>query len=100
MIQKIAIVGVAHYHANFWTQAFLKSEGVAIAGAWDNDPTRLNTFTRQHDIAAVADLVALLSRSDAVAICSETAAHPALVRAAADKGLPILCEKPLGATRE
>lgn len=97
---RIAILGVAHYHANFWTKAFLASEGVAVAGAWDSDPARADAFARQHGIAAVTDLAMLLAGSDAVAICSETAAHPALVQAAAEKGLPILCEKPLGATME
>lgn len=100
MSLRIAILGVAHYHANFWTKAFLASEGVAVAGAWDSDPARADVFARQHGIAAVTDLAALLAGSDAVAICSETAAHPALVQAAAEKGLPILCEKPLGATME
>ena len=33
MSLRIAILGVAHYHANFWTKAFLASEGVAVAGA-------------------------------------------------------------------
>lgn len=100
MSLRIAILGVAHYHANFWTKAFQQSGGVAIAGAWDADPARCGAFARQHGIAAVADLAALLAQSDAVAICSETAAHPGLVRAAAEKGLPVLCEKPLGATAE
>jgi predicted dehydrogenase len=97
---RIAILGVAHYHANFWTKAFLASEGVAIAGAWDADPARLEAFAGQHGIAAIPDLATLLAGSDAVAICSETAGHPALVRAAAERGLPVLCEKPLGATLE
>ena len=100
MSLRIAILGVAHYHANFWTKAFLASEGVAVAGAYDADPGRLEAFARQHGIAAVADLATLLAKSDAVAICSETVNHPVLVRAAAEKRLPVLCEKPLGATME
>lgn len=95
---RIAILGVAHYHANFWTKAFLQSGDVAVAGAWDADPARLEAFTREHGIAAVTDLADLLALSDAVAICSETANHPALIEAAAKRGLPVLCEKPLGAT--
>ncbi|CAH1649616.1 conserved hypothetical protein [Hyphomicrobiales bacterium] len=100
MSLRIAILGVAHYHANFWTRAFLTSEGVSVAGAWDDDPQRLEAFARQHGIAAQPKLAALLAGSDAVAICSATSDHPALIRAAAEKGLPVLCEKPLGATAE
>lgn len=100
MSLRIAILGVAHYHANFWTRAFLAREGVSVAGAWDSETGPLETFARQHGIAPEPDLAALLARSDAVAICSATGDHPALVRAAAEKGLPVLCEKPLGATAE
>jgi predicted dehydrogenase len=100
MSLRIAILGVAHYHANFWTKAFLTSAGVTVAGAFDTDPVRLDGFARQHGIAAVADLAALLSDSDAAAICSETVNHLALIQTAAERGLPVLCEKPLGTTIE
>lgn len=35
-------------------------------------------------------------RVNAVYICTETSEHPALVRAAAERGLAVFCEKPLG----
>ncbi len=35
---------------------------------------------------------------NAVYVCTETAEHPALVRAAADQGLAVFCEKPLAKT--
>jgi len=96
---RIAILGVAHYHANFWTRAFLSSADAVVAGAHDPEPERLRAFATTHGIAAFERIDELLALSDAVAICSETAAHPALVREAAARGLPVLCEKPLGATR-
>ena len=46
----------------------------------------------------MTDRAALLARSDAAAICSATAEHEALIAAAAEAGLAILCEKPLATT--
>lgn len=96
MNPRIAILGVAHYHANFWTRAFLQDEGVEMAGVWDADRVRAEEFAARHGIASVADRQALISASDAVAICSATSDHVELVRAAAAQGRAVLCEKPLG----
>lgn len=98
MTLRIAILGVAHYHANFWTRAFLQSEGVELAGVWDADPERSREFARRHGIALMEDRSALIAASDAVAVCSETSAHVELIRAAAVQARPVLCEKPLGTT--
>jgi len=99
MTIRIAILGIAHYHANFWTKAFLADEVVTFAGVWDADPAAATEFAARYGVTAVADRGALLAASDAIAICSATSDHVDLVRAAAAQGLPVLCEKPLGVTR-
>lgn len=91
---RIGVLSFAHYHANFWSEVFA-ARGL-LAGIWDDDKARgadaaARFGTRLHD-----DLDALLARCTAVAICSETIAHPALVAKAAARGLAVLCEKPLG----
>ena len=98
MTLRIAILGVAHYHANFWTRAFLQGEGVEVAGIWDDDAERAREFAQRHGVPQAADRSALIAASDAVAVCSETSAHVELIRAAAAQARPVLCEKPLGAT--
>jgi predicted dehydrogenase len=51
--------------------------------------------------ADVADsLDELLSAVDVVDICSPTDTHLACIRAAAERNIPIVCEKPLGRTRD
>jgi len=97
---RIGILGAQHYHANFWLRAFLRSEGVEIAGVWDRDPARAAALCESNGVAAVDDLNLLVGTCDAVAICSATSEHVGLVKAAAAQGRPILCEKPLGATVE
>jgi predicted dehydrogenase len=92
----IAILGVAHYHANFWTRAIKESHDASVAGVWDSQPGRAAEFAARHGVAANPDLTALIASSDAVAICSATSEHAALVRSAAAHGRPVLCEKPLG----
>lgn len=98
MSLRIAILGVAHYHANFWTRAFLQSEDVEVAGIWDVDAGRAREFAERHGVSSAEDRAALIATADAVAICSATSDHVELVRAAAAQGRAVLCEKPLGSS--
>jgi myo-inositol 2-dehydrogenase/D-chiro-inositol 1-dehydrogenase len=96
MTLRIALLGVEHYHADFWARAFLQSHGVAIAGVWDLDPELAARFAERHSLGLWEDGEALAAACDAVAICSATADHLHVVGIAARHGKPILCEKPLG----
>ncbi|HVW57317.1 MAG TPA: Gfo/Idh/MocA family oxidoreductase [Rhizobiaceae bacterium] len=98
MSLRIAVLGAEHYHANFWIKAFLRSEGVAVAGVWDKDRAKAAALAGHHGVGVVENLDMLLGDSDAVAICSATSEHVGFVREASRRRLPILCEKPLGAT--
>jgi predicted dehydrogenase len=90
----VGVLSFAHYHANFWSEVFA-SRG-ALAGVWDDDAARGTEAAGRFGTAFEPSLDALLARCDAVAICSETAAHRPLVDAATARGRAILCEKPLG----
>lgn len=92
---RIGVLSFAHYHANFWSEAFTEHPDAEIAGIWDDDPVRGAEAAGRFATPFLADLDALLGRCDAVAICSETAKHAALVARAAAAGRAILCEKPL-----
>ncbi len=90
---RIGVLSFAHYHANFWSQVF-KERGV-LAGIWDNDADRGREAAAQYRTTYYPDLDALLERCTAVAVCSETDAHPEIIERAAARGLAVLCEKPL-----
>ena len=99
MTVRIAVLGTEHYHANFWTRAFIQSPDAEVAGVWDADSARALAFAGEHGVEANASITELIAASDAVAICSATVDHLALVQAAAAQGKPVLCEKPLGIDR-
>ena len=93
---KVGILSFAHYHANFWSEVFA-SRG-ALAGIWDDDAVRGREAGQRFGVAYHDDLDTLLTGCTAVAICSETSGHLALVEQAAARGLAILTEKPIAAT--
>jgi predicted dehydrogenase len=95
---RIGILGVQHYHANFWARAFMQSDDAHLVGFWEPDGTLAAAFARTHGTHVFDERDDLVAQCDAVAICSATADHVALVRAAAQQGRAILCEKPLGRT--
>ncbi|MBL8698796.1 MAG: Gfo/Idh/MocA family oxidoreductase [Alphaproteobacteria bacterium] len=92
---RIAILSFAHYHANFWAEAFQAESDVAITAIWDDDAERGREAATRFGVPFVADLDTALAGCDAVAVCSETHAHVALIERAARAGRAVLCEKPL-----
>ena len=97
---RIGILSFAHYHANFWSEVFRDSADVTFAGVWDDDPKRGAESAARYGTRFVASLDALLEAVDAVAVCSDTAAHRPLIERAAARGKHVLCEKPIATTRE
>lgn len=97
---RIATLGFAHYHANFWSEVFRDSSQAEFVGIWDDDATRGADAAQRYATRYWPDLDALLDAVDAVAITSETVQHRALIERAAARGRAILCEKPIATTRE
>ena len=91
---RIGVLSFAHYHANFWSDVFA-ARGM-LAGIWDDDRVRGAEAAARFGTAFHRDVDALLARCTAVAVCSETVAHPTLIAKAAARKLAVLCEKPLG----
>jgi myo-inositol 2-dehydrogenase / D-chiro-inositol 1-dehydrogenase len=94
---RIAILGFAHYHANFWAEAITAHPGALLARIWDDDMLRGVAGALRYRSVFCRDLSEVIRDVDAVAITSETADHEMLIKAAATHGKPILCEKPLAA---
>ncbi|PAQ05009.1 Gfo/Idh/MocA family protein [Mesorhizobium temperatum] len=100
MSLRIGILSFAHYHANFWSEAFAADPRVLLVGVWDDDASRRQTAATCFAMQQFDDIDRLLASVDAVAICSETARHRPLIEAAARRGHAVLCEKPLAASMD
>ncbi len=70
----------------------------AVTGTLDVDRARAEEQARHHDATVFEDLDALADASDVLWVCTWTAAHREAVRVAADRGIPVFCEKPLAPT--
>jgi len=80
---RIALLSFAHYHANFWTEAFLEQPDITLACIWDEDAARGQEAAARFALPFEPDLDAAIARADAVAICSENNRHlPLAIRAA------------------
>jgi UDP-N-acetyl-2-amino-2-deoxyglucuronate dehydrogenase len=66
-----------------------------LTATFDDDPVRAAKVARHQGGEPYDTLDGLLDEVDAVWVCTWTAAHLAAVEAAADRALPIFCEKPL-----
>ncbi len=96
---KIALMSVAHLHADAYIANLRANPVVEMIGIADDNRQRAEQFAQQHAVHIFSDYHALLAANpDAVLICSENNQHRPLVEMAAQAGVHILCEKPLATT--
>lgn len=95
MTVRLALLGVAHVHAEAYAALLRAREDVHLLGFCEADPELARAFALVSglDCLPLAQLLAALPHG--VIVCSETAGHPDLVRAAAAAGAHVLCEKPI-----
>jgi predicted dehydrogenase len=62
----------------------------------DVDADRADAVAKELGVRS-ADIDSAMAQADAVVITAATQAHPALLRAAAEQGVPAFCEKPIAA---
>ncbi len=96
---KVGVVSAAHVHAPSFVACFMAEPDAEVVGVWDDDAARGEAFAAARGLAFEPDLSALLSRVDAVVICSENLKHGDHIQAAAEAGVHILCEKPIAPTQ-
>ena len=92
---RVSILSFAHYHANFWAEAFQSDANVRISAVWDDNSARGKEASARFGVPFIDNLDRATEECDAVAICSETEAHAPLVEHACRAGRAVLCEKPL-----
>lgn len=61
----------------------------------DADATRARQVADELGVKAVDDVDSIFGSVDAVVVTAATAAHPGLIVAGAEAGLPVFCEKPV-----
>jgi len=91
---KVALLGagrIGRLHARLLSA----TPGIDELVIADTLADRATEAAAEVDARAVATLEAALDEADAVVIAAATSAHADLIRAAADRGLPSFCEKPL-----
>lgn len=98
MVVRVGFLGaglIAHHHARSLAPA---GDRVRIVDCFDPDRDRAERFAAAYG-GGVAPLIdEVIDAADAVFVCAWTAAHPGLVRAVADAGRAVFCEKPLAVT--
>src|SRR5512143_2690099 len=92
---RVGILSVAHMHVWGYAGGMKRHPDVELIGAWDENPERLAKFCESCGVTPAASMDQLLGDVDAAVICSENTKHAALAAKAAEKGIDILCEKPL-----
>jgi len=88
---------IATYHSKMLRRS---GEDVVWAGVYDPDRARAEQFARATGARVCEREDAVLEGCDAVYICTWTSEHARLVTAAAERGLPVFCEKPLAVDLE
>ncbi|MFV0525432.1 MAG: Gfo/Idh/MocA family protein [Acidimicrobiales bacterium] len=97
MILRIGFVGcglIARAHA----AGLDPVRGAVIGPVYDVDGERATRFAADvggADTRVVGSVESVIDDCDAVYVCTWTAAHPGIVRAAAEAGRAVFCEKPL-----
>lgn len=86
---------IATYHGKSLRRS---GADVHIAAVHDVDPERTAAFAAASGAEPKDSVEAVLDSVDAVYVCSWTSAHRELVEQAADRALPVFCEKPLATT--
>jgi myo-inositol 2-dehydrogenase / D-chiro-inositol 1-dehydrogenase len=84
---------IATYHSK---SLHVSGADVTWAGVYDPDPERASQFAMASGATAYGSEEEVLDSCDVVYVCAWTAEHRRLVAAAADRGLAVFCEKPLG----
>lgn len=98
---KIGILSFAHHHGEAYIHNLRSLPGIELVGVADDDTTRGRRIANLHGAAYFNSYEALIeTRLDGVIICTENNRHRPLVEMAAERGVHVLCEKPIGTTLE
>ena len=97
---RLAIAGLVHGHVTGFLKAAQARKDVQIVGVFEPDKALLQKYAERYKLADAVlftDLATMLDRAkpEAVASFTNTFDHPAIVEAAASRGIDVMMEKPL-----
>ena len=96
MTVQLAVLGCAHIHMADVVEAVRARPEVTVTAVWDEQSRRAAYWGERLGAPAVATPEEAVAAAEAVVVMSETVRHEALVRPAAEAGLDVFVEKPLG----
>lgn len=94
---KFAVIGCGFW-SNFQIAAWRELDGVELVAVCDSDLVKANLFAQQFNVKSVYQTADDLFRNedlDFVDIISGVNSHLDLIRKAASKGIPVICQKPM-----
>lgn len=95
---QIVIVGCGNAAQRHATN-LRKNENATLVGCYDSRREAADAFALAHQTTAFDSLDAMLDANpDGVVICTPPSTHVAIAEAALERGLRVLCEKPLAPT--
>lgn len=96
---RVAVIGVG-YLGRFHALIYSRMPEVELIGVVDTDGERAAAVAGEAGCPVVSDPDALIGRVDAVSVVVPTTAHLAVAAPFLEKGIHVLLEKPIAATRE
>jgi UDP-N-acetyl-2-amino-2-deoxyglucuronate dehydrogenase len=95
---RVAVVGCGRVSRTAHYDAIKGNDDFDFRAVCDVDRTRADEWARRNNVAAYYDLDDMLDREplDLVSINAPNGLHPELGRRVAERGINVMCEKPLG----
>ena len=92
----IGLAGVGRAHVDRWA----KSPNAELVSVCDIVPQIAEDFASEYDVKGYTSTEQMLDTEDltAISICTPPKIHLALTRVAAERGIHVLCEKPMAST--
>ncbi|MCY0888099.1 MAG: Gfo/Idh/MocA family oxidoreductase [Alicyclobacillaceae bacterium] len=96
---RVGMVSFAHMHAYSYLHCLKQIPGVEVLGFSDDDAVRAQSVVQDYGLRYYPSTVELLdARPDCILVCSENTKHLESVLLAAQRGVDVLCEKPIATT--
>ena len=93
-IVRIGIIGVGHL-GKFHVQQYQTIHNVECVGVFDIDIECVDVVSKNYNVKSYDNLDDLLSRCDAVSICTPTSTHYSVAKQALNLGCHVFIEKPI-----
>jgi predicted dehydrogenase len=100
MSVRVGIVSFAHVHAPPYAAALAELEVADFVGITDREAARGREAAERYGVGFFEDAEYLFEAVDAVVVCSENRGHARDAISALERGVHVLCEKPIATTVE